>query len=83
MGIIVLIYLFLFIYIFICLINNELFFWIKKSQNISPGESVGVKNHFHGELSKCKRIDDCLENSDYKEYTSRKVIKKLFTHDAI
>jgi len=82
MGIILLIHLFLFIYIFICLINNELFFWVKKAQNISQ-ESNGSKINFYGELSKCKRIDDCLENSDYKEYTFRKLLKKLFSQDEI
>lgn len=92
MGIIILIYFSLIIYIIISFSNNELLYWIKKSRPFNVSESLSEsdkikekqkhsKKIFYGQLSNCQKANECLQNSDYKEFIRKKAKREMIVND--
>ena len=92
MGVIILIYFSLLIYIFISFTNNELLYWIKKSRAFNVSESLSdsdiakdklkqSRRIFYGQLSSCQKANECLQNSDYKEFFRKKAKREMIVND--
>ncbi len=92
MEVIILIYIGLLFYIFISFSNNELLYWIRKSRYFNVSELISdsetsnnklkkSRKIFYGQLSNCQDANECLENTDYKEYYRIKTKREMIIND--
>lgn len=77
------IYIFILLYLFLSFLNYDIQKWLKKSHHLNIFTSIhqsfnSTRRKFHGEFFKCDKIEDCLYNSDYNKYKTKKSIDRLF-----